>query len=650
MKEAFTYKKLKYLTRHSQGKSEYFFTETKPPKTKNLTVEQVIEHINMCIDYSLIQPIGSKKCYRQTKGIPMGGNASPLIANLYCYQCESKYIDTLTPPKAKIYSTMVRYIDDFLCWGHEPPPPSIYKMDYKDTTISEDHVVFLGARIRIETKEKRKFIRLSISRKDWSFRPLQYVHSNSTMPVSIPKGVVKGAMFRAAMICNNLPDLFVEFEFILYRMWKRGFKKQDVAFAFREFCDEFYKAYDSTYKRLFSLVHVVFGKLNNPHSYHFPKERQFIVYPPKAVVLIPEEPIVQEGKVDYFTIDHTIWYMEEVGLYPEDVNRFGNCFFEAVSKQIFYFFDAATLREFTSAELVEYSDKYKNFVLGNYDEYALGMGFDGVWADHAAIQALSNVLGVSFFFLSMDPYEQKDSAYFVAPDARSTFLLVRGFIILGHHANVPSEHFFPILGPYDWSVINDWCIEYTEVILNGLFNLVTCSGFTDVESENLPDEAGVLFDKLREGGLEIILPLFVLNEKDITSRFLSKSIVNETDSKSCKVLSPMKVHTELEQKGVTTTCPQGHDLEIVLINKPVFCDLCDSNYFFGQILECRLPCKGESLTCDWNVCLNCVGIYFCCGCGMRTTKAGTWFAGSRGLQIHQLTCEPFLLLSQTNHN
>ena len=171
-----------------------------------------------------------------------------------------------------------------------------------------------------------------------------------------------------------------------------------------------------------------------------------------------------------------------------------------------------------------------------------------------------------------------------------------------------------------------------------------------MESENLPDEAGVLFDKLREGGLEIILPLFVLNEKDVTSRFLSKSIVNETDSKSCKVLSPMKVHTELEQNGVTTTCPQGHDLEMVLINKPVFCDLCDSNYFFGQIFECRLPCNGESLTCDWNVCLNCVGIYFCCGCGMRTTKAGTWFAGIRGLQIHQLTCEPFLLLSQTNHN
>ena len=134
---------------------------------------------------------------------------------------------------------------------------------------------------------------------------------------------------------------------------------QSFSFAFREFCDEFYKAYDSTYKRLLSLVHVVFGKLNNPQSYHFPQERQFIVYPPKAVELVPEEPIVQEGKVDYFTIDHTIWYMEEVGLYPEDVNRFGNCFFEAVSKQIFNFFDAATLREFTSAELVDYSDKYK---------------------------------------------------------------------------------------------------------------------------------------------------------------------------------------------------------------------------------------------------------------------------------------------------
>ena len=73
--------------------------------------------IDMRIDYSLIQPIGSHQCYRQTKGIPMGGNASPLLANLYCYAVEKKFIEQSTLEIAMSHTLTVSYIDDFLCWG-----------------------------------------------------------------------------------------------------------------------------------------------------------------------------------------------------------------------------------------------------------------------------------------------------------------------------------------------------------------------------------------------------------------------------------------------------------------------------------------------------------------------------------------------------
>ena len=163
--------------------------------------------IDMCIDYSLIQPIGSHQCYRQTKGIPMGGNASPLLANLYCYAVEKKFIEQSTLEIAKSHTLTVRYIDDFLCWGTKPPPQKMYGMDYKDTSLDSNDVVYLGARIRVEeyiareeVKVKKKFTRLSVHRKEWNFKPLQYVHADSTMPDSIPKGIVKGAMYRASMI------------------------------------------------------------------------------------------------------------------------------------------------------------------------------------------------------------------------------------------------------------------------------------------------------------------------------------------------------------------------------------------------------------------------------------------------------------------
>ena len=57
--------------------------------------------------------------FKQIKGIPMGGNASPLIADLFLANLEFKYMDKLVSSKspenlrmAKKLSNNSRYIDD----------------------------------------------------------------------------------------------------------------------------------------------------------------------------------------------------------------------------------------------------------------------------------------------------------------------------------------------------------------------------------------------------------------------------------------------------------------------------------------------------------------------------------------------------------
>ena len=57
--------------------------------------------------------------FKQIKGIPMGGNASPLIADLFLANLEFRYIDKLVSSKspenlrmAKKLSNNNRYIDD----------------------------------------------------------------------------------------------------------------------------------------------------------------------------------------------------------------------------------------------------------------------------------------------------------------------------------------------------------------------------------------------------------------------------------------------------------------------------------------------------------------------------------------------------------
>ena len=57
--------------------------------------------------------------FKQIKGIPMDGNASPLIADLFLANLESRYMDKLVSSKspenlrmAKKLSNSSRYIDD----------------------------------------------------------------------------------------------------------------------------------------------------------------------------------------------------------------------------------------------------------------------------------------------------------------------------------------------------------------------------------------------------------------------------------------------------------------------------------------------------------------------------------------------------------
>eukprot|EP01064_Diplonema_japonicum_P009824 TRINITY_DN1725_c0_g1_i4.p1 TRINITY_DN1725_c0_g1~~TRINITY_DN1725_c0_g1_i4.p1 ORF type:complete len:176 (+),score=14.36 TRINITY_DN1725_c0_g1_i4:351-878(+) len=86
-------------------------------------VEELVEFV---VDNAYVEQGG--RALRQVRGIPMGGNASPDIANLYCYSVEADYIDGLIENKdwgrLKELCSAARYIDDFLVWDTTPHPKS----------------------------------------------------------------------------------------------------------------------------------------------------------------------------------------------------------------------------------------------------------------------------------------------------------------------------------------------------------------------------------------------------------------------------------------------------------------------------------------------------------------------------------------------
>ena len=79
----------------------------------------------------------------------------------------------------------------------------------------------------------------------------------------------------------------------------------------------------------------------------------------------------------------------------------GNCFFWAIAHQLYG--DESQhqkVREEAAQEVIKNSNRYRNFIAGNFDKYVSNLSADREWADNAAIQATSNAFRISIEILN----------------------------------------------------------------------------------------------------------------------------------------------------------------------------------------------------------------------------------------------------------
>ena len=209
----------------------------------------VISLLSFVLNHAIIKQ--GSHFFRQTKGIPMGGNASPDIANLYCYSVEATYVDKMV--NAKLWDIVAactrikRYIDDFACFSSTPPPAESYDMSYTCTSslTPKNHVIdldYIGLRLRLElgkTPEKN-WIRMGVANKarKWNFTPVRFPHAGSVAPQSQGGGVFKGLCIRAICLCNNSNDLLLELVRTVYDMLDRGHLVNNLTTTFYLFLQE----------------------------------------------------------------------------------------------------------------------------------------------------------------------------------------------------------------------------------------------------------------------------------------------------------------------------------------------------------------------------------------------------------------------------
>ena len=167
--------------------------------------------------------------FKQTKGIPMGGNCSPLLADIFLSHCEYMYMSTLVKSKkfglAKLLSHTSRYIDD-ICIVNYKHFNSLIKQIYPEDLIAERNgsedkcVEYLDVRINVGND-----FRTSVFHKvdDFNFPVILLTFPESLIPLHLGHCVFAGQVLRYLRICSHLEDFLEKTRGTLKLLTSRGY-------------------------------------------------------------------------------------------------------------------------------------------------------------------------------------------------------------------------------------------------------------------------------------------------------------------------------------------------------------------------------------------------------------------------------------------
>jgi hypothetical protein len=178
-----------------------------------------MEFISFLIDHVYV--VNDGVVFRQSRGIPMGTNCGPVLANLYLYAYESVFIDRLIsddPKTAEMFHRTFRFIDDTLSFNNLDWPFFVSKssdaggiypsaLTYNDTSVSSTEVHFLGMLFQTNSVSNKCSIDIFDKRKEFSFYVQRYPDLRSFIPTHIPYGVFVSLLFRLYRICSE-PSFF----------------------------------------------------------------------------------------------------------------------------------------------------------------------------------------------------------------------------------------------------------------------------------------------------------------------------------------------------------------------------------------------------------------------------------------------------------
>ena len=171
----------------------------------------------------------------------MGTDCAPLLANLFLFFYENKYIKNQLKLSQKVavkFKHTLRYIDDLLTLNNphfEQEIPNIYpsQLVLKKTTEATDKLSYLDMYIHIEG---RQFFTSVFDKRDaFKFYIVNYPFLDSNIPTKPAYGVYLSQLVRIGRICDKYADFKNRHLMLTRRLLKQGYRYDHLCSCFKRF-------------------------------------------------------------------------------------------------------------------------------------------------------------------------------------------------------------------------------------------------------------------------------------------------------------------------------------------------------------------------------------------------------------------------------
>ena len=188
--EAFSVRGAQYISCNSRGKCCW---SNERKYDINVDKSQLIDMINYLVD-NIYVSVGYK-IFRQRIGIPMGTDCAPLLANLYLFRLEYKFMKKLLKTnmsKARLFSNTFRYIDNLLTLNNpsfgnvigDIYPPELV---LKETTEKSGLVSYLDVGISVRNGQYNTTV--YDKRDSFNFKIVNFPFMSSNIPSGPAYGI-----------------------------------------------------------------------------------------------------------------------------------------------------------------------------------------------------------------------------------------------------------------------------------------------------------------------------------------------------------------------------------------------------------------------------------------------------------------------------